>query len=318
MAIGDAGALDLNNYVNYPEDIFQELHAILQSGVITSIVYVNTSESLAGAYPSSVEVTSAQTAFRITQKGSGYALVIEDSNSPDVSPFIVDANGNLGLGGVPLSKFHILDGNINVTNAAGQAAFIRLAGNGGSATEGSSTSLWVGQDLNGDAILKNEGIGLFALGVGATLPVVIEAGGKILLGPTAEANAGQNVSTADVEISGKVYASGGTLIRSVFLTTSASITPSSADSDQYNITGLSEPATINPPSGTPINGQRLTIRIKDDGTARALTWVTTSGGYRVIGTTLPNNTIATKTTYVGCIYNSTDLFWDVIAVATQA
>jgi hypothetical protein len=49
-----------------------------------------------------------------------------------------------------------------------------------------------------------------------------------------------------------------------------------------------------------------------------LTWTTTSGGYRVIGTSLPTATTAGKTIYVGCIYNSTDTYWDVVAVTTQA
>jgi hypothetical protein len=76
--------------------------------------------------------------------------------------------------------------------------------------------------------------------------------------------------------------------------------------------------TLAAPSGTPIDGQRLILRLRDDGTARALTWTTTSGGYRVIGTTLPSTTTISKLLYVGCVYNSTDSFWDVVAVTTQA
>jgi hypothetical protein len=69
------------------------------------------------------------------------------------------------------------------------------------------------------------------------------------------------------------------------------------------------------PSGTPTNGQRLLIRIKDNGTARALTW---NAIYRVIGVTLPTTTTANKTIYVGCIYNSADSTWDVVAETEQA
>ena len=105
---------------------------------------------------------------------------------------------------------------------------------------------------------------------------------------------------------------------SVTIADAATITPTSDTTNQYTVTALAQAATIAVPSGTPIDGQKLTIRIKDDGTARALTWTTTSGGYRVIGTTLPTTTTASKVTYVGCIYNSQDSFWDVVAVATQA
>lgn len=98
----------------------------------------------------------------------------------------------------------------------------------------------------------------------------------------------------------------------------STITPTGDASDMYTVTALAAPATINAPSGTPTDGQKLIIRLKDNGTARALTWTTTAGAYRVVGTTLPTTTVATKTTYVGCIYNSAAGYWDVVAVSTQA
>jgi hypothetical protein len=100
-------------------------------------------------------------------------------------------------------------------------------------------------------------------------------------------------------------------------TTSGNITPTSDTADQYNITGLTGTSAIQIPSGTPTDAQRLSIRIKDNGTNRTLSWVTTAGGYRVIGTTLPLTTTANKTIYVGCVYNNADSFWDVVAVASE-
>jgi hypothetical protein len=69
------------------------------------------------------------------------------------------------------------------------------------------------------------------------------------------------------------------------------------------------------PTGTWDEGQPLMIRIKDNGTARAITFDT---NYRAIGVTLPTTTVISKTTYLGIIYNSTDTKWDVIGVTTQA
>jgi hypothetical protein len=94
----------------------------------------------------------------------------------------------------------------------------------------------------------------------------------------------------------------------------ATITPTSDASNQYNVTALAVPATFAAPSGSPVDGQKLLLRIKDNGTARALTW---DAIYRQIGTTLPLTTVATKTTYVGCVYNSADTVWDVVFVTTQ-
>lgn len=99
------------------------------------------------------------------------------------------------------------------------------------------------------------------------------------------------------------------------VSSAATITPTANASNQYNVTALAVPATFAAPSGTPADGQKLLLRIKDNGTARALTWNAT---YRVIGTTLPTTTVASKTTYVGCVYNSADAVWDVVAVTTQA
>jgi hypothetical protein len=41
---------------------------------------------------------------RITQTGSGNALVVEDSANPDSSPFVVDSSGNVGIGTISPSS----------------------------------------------------------------------------------------------------------------------------------------------------------------------------------------------------------------------
>lgn len=98
---------------------------------------------------------------------------------------------------------------------------------------------------------------------------------------------------------------------------SATVTPTS-DNNIVVITAQAAALTMAIPTGTPVQGQALMIRIKDNGTARAITWTTGTGGYRAIGITLPTTTVINKTTYVGLIYNSTDSRWDAIGVATEA
>jgi len=97
--------------------------------------------------------------------------------------------------------------------------------------------------------------------------------------------------------------------------TASSLTPSIATADVYAYTALASGLTINAPTGTPLDGDKLIFRLLDNGTARALTWDAT---YTVIGTVLPTTTVISKTTYVGCIYNANNTRWDVIAVTTQA
>jgi hypothetical protein len=101
------------------------------------------------------------------------------------------------------------------------------------------------------------------------------------------------------------------------LVSAATVTPTAND-DLVVITAQAAALTLAAPTGTPVQGQALMIRIKDDGTAQTITWTSGTGGYRAIGVTLPTTTVISKTTYVGFIYNSTDSLWDAIGVTTEA
>ena len=100
-------------------------------------------------------------------------------------------------------------------------------------------------------------------------------------------------------------------------TTATSWAINSDNYDEANITALASGLTIAVPSGTPTQNQKLILRYKDNGTSQTLTWTGTTGGWRAMGTVLPTATTAGKTTYIGAIYNTTDSFWDVVAIATQ-
>ena len=88
----------------------------------------------------------------------------------------------------------------------------------------------------------------------------------------------------------------------------------SSETDQSVILSQSQSLTIDAPTGTPVDGRKLIIRIKDNGTARALNWNTI---FEVIGVALPTTTTANKTIYVGLIYNSQASKWNVLAVKEQ-
>lgn len=85
--------------------------------------------------------------------------------------------------------------------------------------------------------------------------------------------------------------------------------------DIFVITAQAGALLFNAPSGTPVQGEKLIIRIKDNGTARALTW---NAVFRAMGTALPSTTVLSKTLYLGFIYNSTDTKWDLVASAQEA
>lgn len=93
------------------------------------------------------------------------------------------------------------------------------------------------------------------------------------------------------------------------------LTPVSITNDMVIATALSQATTIAAPTGSPVQGEKLIIRLKDNGTARALTW---NAIYRA-GTdvALPTTTVLSKTMYCGFIYNSTDTKWDLVAVTNN-
>ena len=103
----------------------------------------------------------------------------------------------------------------------------------------------------------------------------------------------------------------------VSATNALSLTPALNTSNQFNRTAQSQNLTINAPTSTSEirDGQTFRIRIKDNGTARALTW---NSVYRGFGTALPSSTVVGKTMYITAAYNAADSRWDVISVMVEA
>lgn len=97
-------------------------------------------------------------------------------------------------------------------------------------------------------------------------------------------------------------------------TSTATFTINADEETDAVLTAMASATSIASPTGTPVQGQKLTFRLKDDGTSRALTW---NAIFRAIGLTLPTTTTANKTIYIGCMYNSTETKWDVIAIKEE-
>jgi hypothetical protein len=94
---------------------------------------------------SSVTASSASAALTVTQTGSGNSFVVEDSTSPDSTPFIVDANGNVGIGtSSPAYKLDVSDSiatsnRLLFTRTAVSPAYIEMTPSGDNSA---SLAIW--------------------------------------------------------------------------------------------------------------------------------------------------------------------------------
>ena len=82
------------------------------SGIITS-----SGANVSGITTISVN-TSTDAALRITQTGTGNALIVEDETSPDATPFVINRNGDVGIGTDIFSSKLNVNGDINIIGAS--------------------------------------------------------------------------------------------------------------------------------------------------------------------------------------------------------
>lgn len=105
------------------------------------------------------------------------------------------------------------------------------------------------------------------------------------------------------------------IVSATSYTTDTGSSFSFATADEFIITAQAGALLFNNPGGSPTEGEKITVRIKDNGTNRALTYDTQ---FRALGNALPTSTTANKTLYMGFIWNATDTKLDLVAVALEA
>lgn len=95
------------------------------------------------------------------------------------------------------------------------------------------------------------------------------------------------------------------------VTSSSTPTPNGDTTDLFEVTALAVGATFAAPTGTPVDGQKLIIRIKDAGTAETLAW---NAIYKSSGiASLLATTVISKTHTLGFIYDATAVAWICLA-----
>lgn len=113
---------------------------------------------------------------------------------------------------------------------------------------------------------------------------------------------------------------GGTGFVSPRVTSQASAptaTPNADTTDIFDLTAMTETGFFDTPSGTPVNGQKLIIRMIGSAGARNISF---TGSYTAGGVALPTSVAQTKYTHIGFMYNTANSFnkWMLIAKTEQA
>jgi hypothetical protein len=282
---------------------------------ITNSIFNGTSEVTIGSSNGNANVTINGTSNVAVFTTTGISVVGNVVSTVNVT------GGNILTAGIVSSAGTITGGGLNTAGAVSATGNVTgsnmltggLVSATGNVTGGNIIS---GAAVNAVVVSASGNVtGGNIISGAAVNAVVVSASGNITGG---NINTAGLVSATGNVTGGNVIATGsvnGRIIPRISSTASASsVTPDVSSYDIYAFNALAATLTINAPTGSPSDGEKLTFRILDNGTPQTLTW---NGTYTAIGVTIPGATTANKTIYVGCVYNANATRWDVVAVTTQ-
>jgi hypothetical protein len=98
--------------------------------------------------------------------------------------------------------------------------------------------------------------------------------------------------------------------------TAATLTPDIGTASVYELNAQATALTIAAPAGTPNEKDIMLFFIKDNGTARAITW--NAAFVNISGLDSLITTVISKWHVVGCVYNATLSKWQIVSITTEA
>jgi hypothetical protein len=133
--------------------------------------------------------------------------------------------------------------------------------------------------------------------------------------------------TGNAAVGGTLAVTGNTTLNGVTLTSrtvpslqtmtsGATLTPNSTTYSIAECAALGINTTLANPTGTPVNGQVLVIRLKDDGTARTIAYGTDYAN--ISGLDSLTTTVANKWSVICCMYSTVASKWQIVSISTEA
>jgi hypothetical protein len=249
--------------------------------------------------------STTATGIRITNLGIVTVASTVASTGTATGALVV--KGGVGIGGTlnVANTSYIAGAQVITTATIGQYA--AASANSASSTGTTSTFL-----INNTTTSTGTSTGALQVRGGAGIV------GNVYIGGTSYVNNSQILTSATIY--NYIALRGQYIPRTAYVST-GTITIDASQYDTYVVTAINTSSVIiqiNTDNGyTPFDGQKLIIRLTDDGTARRLHFNYNSNHFRVVGITPPAITLSNNTIYVGAMYNQSVGYWDMLSAVIQ-
>lgn len=318
-----ANEFKVKNGIKFPDNSIQTTAA---TGGGAAVWFGDTAPGNTTTYPLWFDTSNpgttpgGMTLYLYYNDGDSSQWVPADSNIASINPLISTDAGNLAVlgtdNGVLVDATHVTPAAIGAQATLVSATNIKtinstsLLGSGDVTVQPTLVSATNIKTVNSTTLLGSGDLAVQATLVSGTSIKTINSttllgSGDIPLLTTTLTDGnvfygnGSNVATSTKLSSAIVKTTSNTDV--------ASPTPNCDTTTVYQLTAQAQTAAFQNPTGTPVDNQSLIIRIKDNGTARTLSW--TAGYGASTDLALPLTTVLSKTLYLGFRWNAALSKW---------